>query len=230
MHNTAVRDRITKQFRDAAAAVQAVANQQVGDNSSPMKGGLPMVGGTGEYAPRSPAGASRAAGGGTGTVPGTAPAGRGPVKSGAPVPVLPPHARAATGDDQWPLRDFLELGALPSAVPCARLHARLVVQEWGLSTLADNVELVVSELITNALNASAGLGPAPSVRLWLLGDAGQVLILVWDASPYAPIRTDVPAYAEAGRGLLLVEAASSQWGSSANSRGGKSVWALITTP
>ena len=135
-----------------------------------------------------------------------------------------------TGDDQWPLRDFLELGALPSAVPCARLHARLVVQEWGLSTLADNVELVVSELITNALHASRGLGPAPSVRLWLLGDAGQVLILVWDASPYAPIRTDVPAYAEAGRGLLLVEAASSQWGTSASSRGGKSVWALITTP
>jgi anti-sigma regulatory factor (Ser/Thr protein kinase) len=105
-----------------------------------------------------------------------------------------------------------------------------VVQEWGLSTLADNVELVVSELITNALHASRGLGPAPSVWLWLLGDAGQVLILVWDASPYAPIRTDAPAYAEAGRGLLLVEAASSQWGTSAGSRGGKSVWALITTP
>ena len=154
MHNTAVRDRITKQFRDAAAAVEAVANQQDEANSSPMKGGLPMDGGTSEYAPRPPAGASRAAGGGTGTVPGTAPAGRGPVKSHAPVPVLPPHARAAAGDDQWPLRDFLELGALPSAVPCARLHARLVVQEWGLSTLADNVELVVSELITNALHAS----------------------------------------------------------------------------
>ena len=31
----------------------------------------------------------------------------------------------------WPLRSHLELAAFPSAVPCARLHARLVVWEWG---------------------------------------------------------------------------------------------------
>jgi hypothetical protein len=61
------------------------------------------------------------------------------------VPVLPPHAHAAAAADQWPLRDFLELGALPSAVPCARLHAELVVHEWGLTALADNAELVVSD-------------------------------------------------------------------------------------
>lgn len=229
MHNTAVRDRITKQFRDAAAAVQALTIQQDEANPGPMKGGLPMDGGTSEYAPRPPAGASRAAGGGTGTVLRIAPAGRGPVKSRAPVPVLPPHPHGTAGADEWPLRDFLELGALSGAVPCARLHARLVVQEWGLTALADNVELVVSELITNALHASRGLGPAPSLRLWLLGDAVQVVILVWDASPYAPIRADVPAYAEAGRGLLLVEATSSQWGTSASPSGGKTVWALITT-
>ena len=159
MHNTAVRDRITKQFRDAAAAVQALAIQQDEANSGPMKGGFPMSGGTSGYAPAPPVGASRAAGGGTGTVPGTAPARRGPVKSRAPVPVLPPHAHAAAGDDQWPLRDFLELGALPSAVPCARLHARLVVQEWGLTALADNVELVVSELATNATCTAAPARP-----------------------------------------------------------------------
>jgi hypothetical protein len=61
------------------------------------------------------------------------------------------------GGDQWPLQDFLELGALPSAVPCARLHARLVIQEWGLATLADHVELLVSELMTNAVHASWGI-------------------------------------------------------------------------
>ncbi len=37
---------------------------------------------------------------------------------------------------QWPLRDFLEYGALPSAVPSARLHARQIAWEWGLSALA----------------------------------------------------------------------------------------------
>jgi len=35
--------------------------------------------------------------------------------------------------DEWPLRDFIEFGALPGAVPCARLHARLLLAEWGLS-------------------------------------------------------------------------------------------------
>jgi hypothetical protein len=31
----------------------------------------------------------------------------------------------------WPLRSHLELGALSSAVPCARLHAKHVLWEWG---------------------------------------------------------------------------------------------------
>jgi hypothetical protein len=47
--------------------------------------------------------------------------------------------------DSWPLRSYLELGALPSAVPCARLHAKQVLWEWGLDALAEAVELVVSD-------------------------------------------------------------------------------------
>lgn len=227
MHDTAVRDRITKQFRDATVAAQALAILEDDDASAPRRGGFPMNGGTSGYAHRTPAGASRAAGGGAGTVPGTAPAGRRPVKSYAPVPVLPPQANPAAGADQWPLRDFLELGALPGAVPSARLHARLVIQEWGLTSLADNVELVVSELITNAVRASWRLGPALSVRLWLLADARQVLIIVWDASPHAPVRASASADEEGGRGLVLVEAASIQWGTRASPWGGKTVWALI---
>jgi len=56
----------------------------------------------------------------------------------------------------WPLRSYLELGALPTAVPCARLHARQLVWEWGLNGLAANTELLVSELVTNAVKATAG--------------------------------------------------------------------------
>ncbi len=33
--------------------------------------------------------------------------------------------------DEWPLQSFLELGALPGAVPSARLHARHLMWEWG---------------------------------------------------------------------------------------------------
>src|SRR5258707_14718854 len=65
--------------------------------------------------------------------------------SQAPAPVPPSHIRGTTMANEWPLRDFFEFGALPGAVPCARLHARLVLAEWGLSNQADQVELVVSE-------------------------------------------------------------------------------------
>ena len=55
-----------------------------------------------------------------------------------------------------PLLSYLELGALPTAVPCARLHARHVLWEGGLNGLAPDSELLVSELVTNAVNATAG--------------------------------------------------------------------------
>ena len=48
-------------------------------------------------------------------------------------------ARAAPFAAQWPYRSFLELGALAGAVPCARLHARLVLLEWGLAALSEVV-------------------------------------------------------------------------------------------
>jgi hypothetical protein len=55
---------------------------------------------------------------------------------------------------------FLELAPLPGAVPCARLHAVSLLAEWRLRDLADDATLVVSELMTNAVTASAALPPA----------------------------------------------------------------------
>jgi hypothetical protein len=46
------------------------------------------------------------------------------------------------------LRSVLIVAALPTATPCARLHARSIACEWGLGELADTIELVVSELVT----------------------------------------------------------------------------------
>jgi hypothetical protein len=48
----------------------------------------------------------------------------------------------------WPLRSHLELGALPSAVPCARLHVRHMLWEWGLAGLAGDA------LVSNAVAAT----------------------------------------------------------------------------
>jgi anti-sigma regulatory factor (Ser/Thr protein kinase) len=129
---------------------------------------------------------------------------------------------------QWPLRSFLELGALPGAVPCARLHARQLAWEWGLAELGDDTELLVSELLTNAVAAARATEPICPVRLWLLSDTTQIAILVWDANPQSPVRAETDDDAESGRGLLLVEAISQRWGWCATQNTtGKVVWALI---
>ena len=130
-------------------------------------------------------------------------------------------------NDRWPLQDFLELGPLLSAVPCARLHTRQVLWEWGIGNLGDSAELLVTELIANAVRASREMAWVSAVRLWLLSDSAQILILVWDASPQSPVLTDVTDEAEHGRGLMLVEAVSEQWGwYSREDSDGKFVWAI----
>jgi anti-sigma regulatory factor (Ser/Thr protein kinase) len=125
----------------------------------------------------------------------------------------------------WPYRTFLELGALPSAVPCARLHARQVLWEWGLAEFIESSELLIAELTTNAMQASRA-AMQDSIRLWLISDKMQVVVLVWDASPLPPIPMDADDEAENGRGLLLVQALSARWGwHFPPDMGGKVVWA-----
>ena len=144
---------------------------------------------------------------------------------------IPPLADSQGNEitGRWPLRSFLELGALPSAVPCARLHTRHLLWEWGVlhTAMGDSAELLVSEIVTNAIQVSqADMYSAP-VRLWLLADRARLLILVWDASPVAPVRVSSSADVENGRGLLLVETISARWGwHFLPDKGGKVVWAL----
>ena len=148
---------------------------------------------------------------------------------GSPVripPLTDPQGNDVTG--RWPLRSFLELGALPSAIPCARLHTRQLLWEWQLTDLADSAELVVSEITTNAIQVSRADARNSPVRLWLLADRSRLLILVWDASPLPPVRMSTSDDAENGRGLLLVETLSTRWNFFAHQQG-KVVWALLDT-
>ena len=130
---------------------------------------------------------------------------------------------------QWPLRSFLELGAFPGAVPCARLHARQMLWEWRLTGLSDIAELLISELVTNAIQISRADAQTTPVRLWMLANRTRVLILVWDSSPQPPVRMSTSQDDENGRGLLLVETLSTQWDwyFPPQQTGGKVVWALL---
>jgi anti-sigma regulatory factor (Ser/Thr protein kinase) len=157
-------------------------------------------------------------------VPGSVPV---PARSEATGPIRWPDPGAPifpSDPAAWPFSSHLELGALDSAVPCARLHARHVVREWGRPDLADTAELLVSELMTNAIRAS---GPwSPAVALWLFSDGRCVVIHVHDGSTQMPVRQDADAESDSGRGLLLVETLSRDWGSY-RSGDGKVVWASI---
>jgi anti-sigma regulatory factor (Ser/Thr protein kinase) len=175
--------------------------------------------------PQAPGVLTRAIASEIGTVEETAPSA---VRRAAPV--LPAQElRGARMAEDWPLRSHLELGAFPGAVPCARLHAKQVLWEWGLAELIESAELLVSELATNALKASQALGSAATIHLWLLSDKTRALILVWDRNPRPPVRSDATDEDEGGRGLLLVESVSETWGWYFPAHlGGKVVWCRVS--
>jgi anti-sigma regulatory factor (Ser/Thr protein kinase) len=150
---------------------------------------------------------------------------RQPASAARVPPLADPQGSDVTG--RWPLRNYLELGAMPGAVPCARLHARQMLWEWGLAAaLGDTAELLLSEIVTNAVKITEADGRNAPVRLWLLADRTRLLMLVWDASPLPPVRMNTSSDVENGRGLLLVETLSTRWGFFAHQYGGKVVWAL----
>jgi anti-sigma regulatory factor (Ser/Thr protein kinase) len=100
-----------------------------------------------------------------------------------------------------------------------------------LTDLDDAAELLVSEIVTNAVQITQADGRTVPVRLWLLADQARLLILVWDASPLPPVRMSTSDDAEDGRGLLLVNTISNRWNWYAPPQnGGKVVWALLETP
>jgi anti-sigma regulatory factor (Ser/Thr protein kinase) len=140
----------------------------------------------------------------------------------------------ATAATPWILRTHLELAALPTAVPCARLHVRSIAREWGLADQADVSELVVSELVTNAVQASdrlkarADLAIVPVVRISVSSDGESLMLRVWDASPDMPVRKDPSLDQDGGRGLMLVDSLAKEWGTYYKADG-KVVWAMITS-
>jgi anti-sigma regulatory factor (Ser/Thr protein kinase) len=121
----------------------------------------------------------------------------------------------------------LEFAPLPTAVPCARLHAVHVLHEWGLRDLAGDVEMVVSELITNASDASTLLPERPPVSLRLLLTGKSLVIEVWDHSPLDLKPREADADDECGRGLTVVAALSDRWGWKRTGHNRKVVWAEL---
>jgi anti-sigma regulatory factor (Ser/Thr protein kinase) len=133
------------------------------------------------------------------------------------------------GFGHWQQASRLDLGPLPSAVPCARLHAKHVFREWGLAHVAEDAELIVSELMTNALNAVKSPRDCQPITLRLLASREYLLIQVWDALTAAPAPRPHAIDSETGRGLEIVTLLSDRWGYYHPAEGGKVTWAALVT-
>ena len=131
---------------------------------------------------------------------------------------------------QFPLTSALEVWPLPTAVPCARGHTKLVLAEWGLSALADDAALIVSELMTNACQASQALEAPRPIILRLLANDQCLLIEVWDRSPGEPSATVKSDDTEHGRGLMVIAALANRWGTHRTGAYTKCVWAELLVP
>ncbi|MFJ8588871.1 SpoIIE family protein phosphatase [Streptomyces sp. NPDC093595] len=121
-----------------------------------------------------------------------------------------------------PVRARWAVWRLPDAVMHARRFTARTLRGWGVEEEVDMALLVVSELVTNAIAHTRG-----EVRLDLTLAGDRLRVAVNDASPRAPVKSaSVDWEATGGRGLLLVEALSTSWGSVPLS-GGKQVWSEL---
>ncbi|MFF8592001.1 ATP-binding protein [Streptomyces sp. NPDC015220] len=145
---------------------------------------------------------------------------------------LPPLDPAAVSDGA-----SCSLPARYEAVREARQFTRGTLDQWELGYRFDDVCLVVSELVTNALRHALPTASGRRacehgsvVRLHLMRWTDRLVCAVRDPSQDSPVARDSDDFsAESGRGLFLVDSFSDGWGwhPLAGTLSGKVVWALF---
>jgi Histidine kinase-like ATPase domain len=149
----------------------------------------------------------------------------------------------------WPLEPALgraEWVHFPSAGTCVRdigaesVHAcrdfvTATLRRWGAAERQDDVAVVVSELVTNALRHALP-APAPAagsvrwpIQVGLAWPMSGLLCAVSDPSDLLPVPRVADPLDETGRGLHVVAALSDEWGCSEPGPTGKTVWARFVT-
>ncbi|MFD8723035.1 SpoIIE family protein phosphatase [Streptomyces sp. NPDC059629] len=127
------------------------------------------------------------------------------------------HALGADHVVSW------EVPVDPAAVADVRAQATRQVSAWGYDELAMTTELIVSELVTNAIRYAE-----PPIRLRLLRDA-RLTCEVADGSSTAPRLRHARSTDEGGRGLFLVAQLAHRWGARYTGEG-KIIWAEQEIP
>jgi anti-sigma regulatory factor (Ser/Thr protein kinase) len=144
-------------------------------------------------------------------------------------PAAPASARQAHGPGRagQPAASRM-LVPQPESVKDARDFTRVTLSRWGMTAVCDDAQLVVSELVTNALRHAApgSDGDAPAIGLRLMARAPYLVCMVTDPSREMPLRRDPGPLDTTGRGLHVIESCSRRWGWRLVDEG-KVVWALL---
>ncbi|MEV7359193.1 ATP-binding protein [Kitasatospora sp. NPDC091276] len=114
-------------------------------------------------------------------------------------------------------RQAVHLPYRPESASTARHLVRTVLVKWGLEDLADDAELIVSELVGNASKTGCQL----TMSVEIVSITGRdVRIGVTDGCRILPVRVDAGPNAEGGRGLDLVHKLTrGHWGAALMSDG-----------
>jgi PAS domain S-box-containing protein len=111
----------------------------------------------------------------------------------------------------------------PAVVAGVRARAARQLAAWGLEEMSFTTELIVSELLTNAIRHAE-----PPIRVRMILD-GELSCEVSDGSSTAPHLRRADRYDEGGRGLLLVAQLADRWGSRLTATG-KTIWSQQPLP
>jgi Histidine kinase-like ATPase domain len=122
-------------------------------------------------------------------------------------------------------------GAGAGSLRAAREFTAATLARWGIAERSDDIVVVVSELLTNAVRHAqpADVWGGQPIRLGLLQPGSCVLCAVGDPSEQVPALRDPDGFDENGRGLHVVGSLSDDWGWTAPTPRGKVVWAMFAT-
>ncbi|MFI1470049.1 PAS domain S-box protein [Streptomyces wuyuanensis] len=118
-----------------------------------------------------------------------------------------------------------ELPATPASVSRARAFLAKSLVDWGCAQVADDAQLLVSEVVTNAIQH--GQGP---VRLLMRRNSTELTVEVSDHSHHPPQPRLASADDESGRGLILVETLAGSWGVRPTDDGKTTWFTLLLEP
>lgn len=118
----------------------------------------------------------------------------------------------------------LALKPVDGAVRAARDTVRAALEGWNRSDVNGDLELITSELVTNAIRHANTI----TLVLYLPDDA-TAMVEVWDDNPEGPTAPIIDLQAEGGRGLMLVGALARSWGWRSTADG-KVTWAQTAAP